>query len=876
MFKPFALRASLQHVESMKAQRMGPRLKRRRQGRRVLWLEALEPRNLLAVSAALLKNINEMDFAPAYDHGSVTPRGFEMGYRFVEVGEFAYFAADDGIHGNELWRTNGSGEGTQMVADLNPNLSQETPTGSAPYELTNVGGKLYFTVFENGRANIFENAVLYVISQADAAPGRVGGNFHLMENASGGPSELTAVGNKLFFQAVQTDAPEDFPLLTLWVTQDGVARELDLKDDSSSEFEIVVPRDLAAVGDLLYFAANTIRKDDPDTSEDEREVLGSWLWRSDGTLAGTQPVKDFGLPPGTSAEHTERNRIREITPADHGKFYFVVRTRDGFWEVWHSDGTEAGTRLTTGGLRVGNFKPGDLTVIGDTLYFIHSDNVHGHELWRSVDGGPVQMVHDLIEGSGSAFRPPGDQNAAGVAERRPPERQLVAMDGKLFMTAKLDEQIGTELYEYDPSTDEFTLVKDINTAAGESSEPLWLTPVDGRLFFSADDGEHGTELWYTDGADGETGLVDIQFDPRPPDGFSAILTGSFPEGLSPFAGKLIFSAIDDNNFRGHGREPWIITELDFGDAPETYGTLLEDDGPRHKIVEGVFLGDGVDAEGDGQPSGGALGDDRNGADDESGIRFLTPLDPELDEATISITSHSTGSTGYLWGWVDFNGSLTFDPETETIFAGEPIIGGTRERTFPIPDGASFIQHARFRFTSDSDAQLGPTGINGDEVPDGEVEDYAFYDYGDLPNTYVTVRSDGGPRHLISGDYFLGAEVDADRDGAPDTEAMADDRLGDDEDGIQFLTPLEAGQEATIAVTVTADGEDGYFWGWFDFNGNGEFDEPDERVFAAERLSSGRHERTFMVPDEVTHFVAARFRFTGEARFLGASDDTAVL
>ncbi len=59
--------------------------------------------------------------------------------------ETVLFAADDAVHGRELWRTDGTAAGTAMVADLTPG-----PTGSAPRELTVVDGIAYFTAGATG------------------------------------------------------------------------------------------------------------------------------------------------------------------------------------------------------------------------------------------------------------------------------------------------------------------------------------------------------------------------------------------------------------------------------------------------------------------------------------------------------------------------------------------------------------------------------------------------------------------------------------------------------------------------------------------------------------------------------------------------------
>ena len=68
-----------------------------------------------------------------------------------------YFAANDGTNGNELWRTDGTVAGTQMVRDLFTGTYsvnyQNFPNSSNPTQLTNVGGKLFFTA-RNGVAGV--------------------------------------------------------------------------------------------------------------------------------------------------------------------------------------------------------------------------------------------------------------------------------------------------------------------------------------------------------------------------------------------------------------------------------------------------------------------------------------------------------------------------------------------------------------------------------------------------------------------------------------------------------------------------------------------------------------------------------------------------
>ncbi|MHC4206378.1 MAG: choice-of-anchor D domain-containing protein, partial [Planctomycetota bacterium] len=175
-------------------------------------------------------------------------------------------------------------------------------------------------------------------------------------------------------------------------------------------------------------------------------------------------------------------------------------------------------------------------------------------------------------------------------------------------------------------------------------------------------------------------------------------------------------------------EDTTVLGFDYGDAPDpTYPTLLINNGARHVLSGGPFLGAGVDAEADGQPQVLALGDDTDSvfttpgnvhfpAGDEDGVVF-TSLLIAGETATLTVTA---SAPGLLNAWLDFNSNGTWADAGEQIFTDLALTAGSNALSFTVPMTATptTLTYARFRF--DTTGGLSFTG----PAPDGEVEDYA--------------------------------------------------------------------------------------------------------------------------------------------------------
>ncbi len=232
--------------------------------------------------------------------------------------------------------------------------------------------------------------------------------------------------------------------------------------------------------------------------------------------------------------------------------------------------------------------------------------------------------------------------------------------------------------------------------------------------------------------------------------------------------------------------------------------------------------------------------------DLNGNGFADPGEPGIADVFIyvDLDGDSQLDVGDPRAKTDANGNFTLS------FAGLPagsytvreVVGPGFEQTAPA--GGSY--------TVFYDGFNPPVGLDFGNRPSR--------DYGDAPNSYMTLQASGGPSHGIIPGLSLGLRVDRDLDGQPSPLADGDDRSGpvgpdgqilDDEDGVRLLTPLAPGSPATFEVFITnTTGQTGFLQAWFDFNQNGTFTNPGEQVLVNRVLPSGANLVTINIPSGV--------------------------
>jgi|GEM_PF-315733 len=454
-----------------------------------------------------------------------------------------FFSATN-LDGFEPWLIE-SGEPRQ-IANLAPDA-----VSSAPRALTPVGGGLVFQATVDGSTRLYRTdgtattQILAAINPPDTSTclplcgptsvslgswaafleeplfhqsgfqlfrtdGTVEGTFPLTSVAPPDRLDLNLAaisGGKVLFFVERHDRRE------LW-RSDGTSAGTLLVTTVPGTIASFAPAGFASTGTEAWFGLNG---DDGSAT----------VWHSNGTAAGTMMaatlpagVQILGLP---------------FTMAGGRVFFETMQTGGAHAvQLWSTNGTAAGTVSVLGGAGIGVLEMIDFA---GSLYFLAFDPTLTFGLYTSdgTSNGTVRVrTFALVdEDFLTSVRPHG----------------LTVMGNRLYFAAKGGNE-GTELWASDGSADGTVLVKDINPSGPiSSSNPTGLVAVGtgaaSRLFFSAFDPVHGIELWQSDGTATGTHLVQ---DIAPEDLSSA------PDQLTTTGGLLYFTA-DDGAI---GRELWSL------------------------------------------------------------------------------------------------------------------------------------------------------------------------------------------------------------------------------------------------------------------------------------------------------------------------------
>lgn len=431
-------------------------------------------------------------FANIHPTGSSYPNGFFWHPGLARL----FFSADDGVHGKELWQSVGGV--TTRVTDLAAGSGNGYPNGFAA-----LASKLIFTGSDGGggtRLYTYDGATVIQIKSLSTAgvpsnPTSVlswNGRIYFGEGSACWYTDGTTVGT-VAWDTSCLSSPNFVVGGGRLVFADSVSGEhelwsIDAADLKTQETDLASysssPAGFAWRGSEVFFSADD-------------GISGRELWVSDGTPAGTAKIDVNPGAAGSSPTHMT---------AFAGQIWFSAETAATGIDLWHSDGTSSGTlpyELIPGSS--GSY-PSNFVVLGSSLFVSAYDDLLGEQLFR-VTGAAL---------------PPEVLDVDGESDLSPD--QLVVAGSRVFFFGETSAT-GRELFSLAEHDAEPTPLE-IVAGAGDPYGLDELTAWNGAVYFVADDGVTGKQIWRSDG----TSVARI----------SNLSGGSDPYGLAAGPGGLYF------------------------------------------------------------------------------------------------------------------------------------------------------------------------------------------------------------------------------------------------------------------------------------------------------------------------------------------------
>ena len=276
------------------------------------------------------------------------------------------------------------------------------------------------------------------------------------------------------------------------------------------------------------------------------------LWTSSGSAQGTLQLTNIGFS-------SVLNPDQSIQPQAFGNGV-LFEASDGVhgYQLWSSDGTAGGTAMLTdlnsGG---GGIDPNSLVVSGGTAWFTANDGTHGNQIWQSNGtAGGTMMLTDINPGPSA-----GLTFASGSAALSP---NLIDVNESLYFLAN-DGVHGSQLWRTEPVAGGAAMLS--NVSGGfivDASHPIQVQGAMGNVLFTATSPANGSQLWTSDGTVAGTEMV-TNVTP----GLGGLLPSAFVAGGT---GAVFF---DGNSASNAGTSAWKATltpSIDYNAAVATSPT----------------------------------------------------------------------------------------------------------------------------------------------------------------------------------------------------------------------------------------------------------------------------------------------------------------
>ena len=470
--------------------------------------------------------------------------GFSAPWKFINYNGKMLFNATTTAAGSELWISDGTVAGTQMMKDI-----YAGSTGSTPGSFYELNGKILFSAASNGSGQ-----ELWITDGTSAGT-------QLLKDIYPGPLSSSTLANavvlnsKLYFAATDATYGEE-----LWVT-DGTNAGTQLLKDINPGIGSSSPYKPTVYNGKIYFTAI--------------DANGSELWVSDGTSAGTQMVRDiapgnassspssytvcngllyffatnstYGIEPWvTDGTYANTHIVIDLNPGGlngtgvapetivyNNRLYFEGTNGASGYELYSTDGTAAGTQLSANINNGGSSYPSEFCIFKNNLYFRATDGIRGQELW-ATDGNNVTLIADLNPGTADAF-----------------PKYLYVYKDNLYFTATRSSAPDYNIYKTD-GTNAGTIV--ISPAIAPNTNPAYyangffLNSTDKKLYFRANYNSAGLELWSIQDTTGAASIAsltsaDIALYPNPANNnFTIKTTAAYKAGyitLTDATGRVV-------------------------------------------------------------------------------------------------------------------------------------------------------------------------------------------------------------------------------------------------------------------------------------------------------------------------------------------------